>query len=188
MASKLEAGAVFPSPGWRAGDTLSAKVCKQCLSWNGQSVLSRSTLFEMRLTELHLTTSHYGLSDFFAPRLRFLALIGPYLSIFRAFRELGGINIYEIYANLCDEPPNLRHQVGATGWTVRDGGCFAHNALAGASTVCAPLPPPPPPERHLAHKSPASMEGLHRWSGVLWRSMPPRGKTAHLDIASDWCP
>ncbi|GLI60132.1 hypothetical protein VaNZ11_002203 [Volvox africanus] len=36
----------------------------------------------------------------------------------RAFDELGSINIYEIYADLCDDPPNLRRQVEALHWAL----------------------------------------------------------------------
>ncbi|GIM06742.1 hypothetical protein Vretimale_10995, partial [Volvox reticuliferus] len=39
----------------------------------------------------------------------------------RAFDELGSINIYEIYADLCVDPPGLRRQVEALHWALAGG-------------------------------------------------------------------
>ncbi|KAG2431440.1 hypothetical protein HXX76_009455 [Chlamydomonas incerta] len=61
----------------------------------------------------------------------------------KAFDELGQINIYEIYADLCTAPPGLRRQVEALSWALgggqeeqqQDGG--ARRRLASAAALSA---------------------------------------------------
>ncbi|GFR42849.1 hypothetical protein Agub_g3807 [Astrephomene gubernaculifera] len=53
----------------------------------------------------------------------------------KAFEELGDINIYEIYADMCSEPPTLRKQIAAFGWALRGSSGGAGTAGAAASAV-----------------------------------------------------
>lgn len=49
----------------------------------------------------------------------------------RAFDELGNINIYEIYADMCTEPRGLRRQVGPRACNVQSQ--YAHCASAASA-------------------------------------------------------
>ncbi|KXZ45430.1 hypothetical protein GPECTOR_55g336 [Gonium pectorale] len=56
----------------------------------------------------------------------------------KAFDELGAINIYEIYADLCDEPFAARKQVAALSWALGGGdGKQAGRSLAASAAAAA---------------------------------------------------